>query len=320
VNDAGPAKQASVVGAAGFIGSALTARLRAAGLPVRTFTRDVPFCTGPGHLSPGLEHSETVFWLSTSVNPAVAEERPDLVAYDHDQFTALLRGLESMRIAPRVVLLSSGGTVYDPAGEPPYREDSPVSATTAYARAKLELEQALLGSGLPAGKKVVVRAANAYGPGQPAKRGQGVIAYWLSAVLEGEPLVLLGDRATARDYLYIEDLADALVAIHQHESGPPEILNLGSGKSTSLGELAQIVLDVVGDPALSFEDRPARSFDRPSTWLDIERATATLGWRPTTTMAEGVAASWRHLREQGPRPASAPASAPAARTSTAGPG
>jgi len=302
------------VGSAGFIGSALTARLRAAGLGVRTFTREASFCTGSGGLAPELENSETVFWLATSVNPAVAEERSDLVAYDHDQFTTLLQGLESVRPAPRVVLLSSGGTVYDPAEQPPYREDSPIRATTAYARAKVELERALLGSDLPNGRKVVVRAANAYGPGQPARRGQGVIAYWLNAVLRGDPLILLGDRETVRDYIYIDDLADALVKIHESPAALPPILNLGSGRSTSLGELSEIVLAAVGDPKLRFEDRPARSFDRPSTWLDIHLAMTTLGWHPRTPMAKGVESAWLHLQTQGPTPA------PPTRTPTATPG
>ena len=249
-----------------------------------------------------------MFWLATSVNPAVAEERSDLVAYDHDQFTTLLQGLESVRPAPRVVLLSSGGTVYDPAEQPPYREDSPIRATTAYARAKVELERALLGSDLPNGRKVVVRAANAYGPGQPARRGQGVIAYWLNAVRRGDPPVLLGDRETVRDYVYIEDLVDALITVHESSAAVPPVLNVGSGRSTSLGELSEIVLAAVGDPKLTFEHRPARSFDRPSTWLDIQLAGRTLGWQPTTPMADGVASAWRHLQSHGPDPTPAPPS------------
>src|SRR5215471_2029077 len=228
VNHGRRAGPATVVGSSGFVGSALTARLGAAGVRVRTFTRDVSFCTGPGQLAPELLDSETVFWLATSVNPAVAEERSDLVAYDHDQFATLLHGLESVRAAPRVILLSSGGTVYDPADDPPYSEDSPVRATTAYARAKLELERALLDSRLPAGRKLVVRAANAYGPGQPARRGQGVIAYWLNAVRRGDPPVLLGDRETVRDYVYIEDLVDALITVHETAAAVPPVLNVGS--------------------------------------------------------------------------------------------
>jgi UDP-glucose 4-epimerase len=274
--------------------------VEADGLRVRTFTREVPFRSGSGCLAPELEASDTLYWRCTSVNPAVAEERPDLVAYDHDQFTALLRGLELVRDAPRVVLLSSGGTVYDPASGPPYREDSPVGGTTAYARAKLELERALHSADLPAAAKVVVRAANAYGPGQPARRGQGVIAHWLNAARRGDPLVLLGERDTVRDFVHIDDLVDAMVRLDACAGGPPPILNVGSGARTSLGDLAEIVLRVVDDPALTFEVRPARPFDRPSTWLDIGLAARTLGWRPRTPMTDGVASAWRHLREHGP--------------------
>lgn len=286
---------AAVVGAAGFIGTALTRGLVAGGLQVAPFTRQVPFLTGSGRLAPEIEAAETVYWLATNVNPAVAEERPDLVAYDHDQFAAFLRGVEAMRRVPRLVLLSSGGTVYDPASAPPYREDSPTSATTAYAAAKLGLEEALRAADLTDAAKVVVRAANAYGPGQAARRGQGVIAHWLRAALVGDPLVLLGDRDTVRDYVYIDDLVDALVRLHTSAAHPP-VVNVGSGERTTLGDLAGIVLRVVDYPALEFEVRSARTFDRPSTWLDIGLAVRELGWHPRVPIADGVASVWRYLR------------------------
>lgn len=298
MNDGMP-REAAVVGASGFIGTALTRRLTTDGLRVRTFTRKAPFLTGAGDLASGVATSETVFWLSSSVNPAVAEERPDLVDYDQSQFEALLRCLESVPHSPRVVLLSSGGTVYDPRSDPPYREDSPVRATTAYARAKLALEASLRSADLPDRCKLVVRAANAYGPGQPARRGQGVIAYWLQAALTGQPLVLLGDLDTVRDYVHIDDLVGALVKVHGFAGDLPPVLNVGSGKRTSLGELADTVISVVEDRPLELEVRPARSFDLPSTWLDIGLAMQTLGWQPGVPLRDGVASAWRHLQEHG---------------------
>jgi UDP-glucose 4-epimerase len=286
-----------VVGASGFIGSALVRRIQSDGLPVGSFTREVPFLARSGEIAAEVAASHTVFWLSASINPAVAEHRPDLAAYDQTLFETFLRALEPLDRCPRVVLLSSGGTVYDPAAEAPYAEDSPVRGVTAYARAKLALEQTLLSAHLPDTCKVVVRAANAYGPGQPARRGQGVISHWLNAARDGRPLVLFGDRDTVRDYVYIDDLVDALVEVHIVAGDLPSILNVGSGQPTSLGEVAQTVVDVVGDNSLLIETRPARPFDLPNTWLDIDLAMRTLNWGPRTALRDGVAAAWRSVCE-----------------------
>lgn len=288
---------ATVVGASGFIGAALVRRLTADGVPVESFTRDRPFAAPPevqasrtAGWRPG-----TLFWLAANVNPAVAEARPDLVEVDECAFERALRALEAGESPPRVVLLSSGGTVYDTTRPPPYSETSPVAPTTTYARSKLALERALRSSSLPPECQLVVRVANAYGPGQLARRGQGVVAHWLRAAADGRPLVLIGDKESTRDYVYIDDIVDALVAIHDAPGALPPILNVGSGRGTSLAELAQTVLDVVGDPGLTIETRPARGFDVARTWLDPTLAAEILGWRPKTSLHEGVAATWLAL-------------------------
>lgn len=290
---------AAVVGAAGFIGSALVSRLAAGDVAVRAFTREVSFMAGRERLAPDASSSRTVFWLAASVNPAVAEERPDLVERDLATFEQLLRGVEAASDPPRIVLLSSGGVVYDPDSPPPYREDSPVRATTAYGESKLSLERLLRSADVPDESKIVVRVSNAYGPGQPARRGQGVIAHWLSAASTGHSLVLLGAPETVRDYVYVGDIVDALITVHRSAGPLPPIVNVGSGHGTSLGELAEIVLGVVSDPTLTLEVRPARAFDLSRNWLDIQLAARTLDWRPRTPLREGVAAAWQSLRTRG---------------------
>jgi UDP-glucose 4-epimerase len=290
---------AAVVGAAGFIGSALVSRLAASGVTVNAFTRDVSFMAGRERLARDASSSRTIFWLAASVNPAVAEERPDLVERDLTTFEQLLKGVEAAREPPRIVLLSSGGVVYDPDSPPPYREDSPVRATTAYGESKLSLERLLRSADVPDDSRIVVRVSNAYGPGQPARRGQGVIAHWLHAASTGQPLVLLGAPETARDYVYVGDIVDALIRVHRSARPVPPIVNVGSGHGTSLGELAEIVLGVVDDPTLTLEVRPARAFDLSRNWLDIQLAARALDWRPRTPLREGVAAAWASLRTRG---------------------
>lgn len=290
---------AAVVGAAGFLGSALVHTLRADGVPVATFTRKTPFLTDSGSPDDGLPAARTVFWLASSINPAIAESEPGRVREDREVFCSLLRALERLADPPRVVLVSSGGTVYDPRLPPPYREDSPARPRGAYGRAKLDLERLLHGAPGAAGRSLAVRVSNAYGPGQPAASGQGVIAYWLRALAAGEPITIFGDPATTRDYVYVDDIAAALAAVHRHPGPLPPVLNVGSGRPTSLTELAALVRAAAGDGA-AVEHRPARGFDVPHSWLDVRLAADLLGWHPRTSLPDGIAAAWRWTQSPPP--------------------
>jgi UDP-glucose 4-epimerase len=283
----------AVVGAGGFLGTALTSAARRAGLPLVGYTRAHPCLAPDGTPAPGLATARTVFWLASVINPALAEASPELVRADRDAFAALLAALHRLARPPRVVLLSSGGTVYDPAVPPPYAETAPTRPRTAYGRAKLALEAALAAAGLP--DTVVLRVSNVYGPGQPAVSGQGVVGYWLRAAAQGEPLTVYGDPDSTRDYVYVGDVAEAMLAAHR-AAAPPPVVNVGSGEPTSLRQLAGAVRDAVGDPGLRVEHQPARGFDRTHTWLDVGLAARTLGWRAETPLAAGIAAAWHAAR------------------------
>jgi UDP-glucose 4-epimerase len=290
------ADAATVIGANGFLGSALTAALERSGEPVAEYTRSVPFLSQDGVLDRGVAAARTVFWLASSINPAVAESRPDRVEADRRGFAALISSIRLIPKPPRLVLISSGGTVYDPSTPPPYSEDAPVRPRGAYGQAKLELETLLADAGLPAGQAVTLRIANAYGPGQPAASGQGVVAYWLRSAMRGEPLVVYGDPETTRDYLYVDDITQALLAVHRATGPLPPVLNIGSGRPTTLHDLARTVLDVAADPRLRLSFEPARTFDVPQTWLDIGLAAAALGWRPAVSLREGIGSTWLSIR------------------------
>jgi UDP-glucose 4-epimerase len=178
---------AAVCGASGFIGSRLAATLEQRGVRVARFARSTPILGSDGGLAPGLAEASTVFYLATSLSPAVAEKSPDLVVAEREAFTELLGRLRKEGRRPTIVLTSSGGTVYDPSAYPPYREDTPALPGTAYGRAKRDLERDLL-SWDKALNPVILRLANVYGPGQPAARGYGVLPHWLRALATGEKL------------------------------------------------------------------------------------------------------------------------------------
>ncbi|MFC4910169.1 NAD-dependent epimerase/dehydratase family protein [Actinomadura gamaensis] len=280
-----------VVGAAGFIGARLLDRLAREDRTVGAVTRGTPLVTARGP-HPDVRDAEIVYYLATSVNPAIAEDRPDLVAADRAAFERLLDALAGFRRPPLVVLTGSGGAVYDPDVPPPYDERTTTRPRSAYGRAKLELESALRARA-PAVPGLVLRLGNVYGPGQRTGTGQGVLAHWLRSIADRRPLRIYGDTAALRDYVYVDDVVDALVALRP-DATPAPVLNIGSGEGVSLQTLLEVIRSVVG-AELVLETRPARAFDRRDVALDIRLAASELGWRPRTTLAEGVALTWREL-------------------------
>ncbi len=278
--------RAAVVGAAGFLGSAVHDEL------VRREVRVLPYTRARSFLAASSEvtTADTVFWLASSIRPATAST--DMAAGQSD-LHAMGTLLDRLAAAPRrgrcrVVVVSSGGTVYDAQQRPPHRETGTTRAVNDYGRAMLAVED-LVRERAP--EHTVLRVANAYGPGQVARRGQGVIAHWLDAVARDEAITVLGDDQLARDYVYVDDVVAALVAVHEAHEAPP-LLNIGSGVGTGLGELVDAVRATVAPREVRVDRRPARSFDAPSTWLAVDRAADILDWEPRVPLDEGLVRTW----------------------------
>lgn len=233
---------------------------------------------------------QSVFWLASSIRPATAGDRPAAVEADRSALAVLIDGLTRLRSSARLVTVSSGGTVYDTAVPAPYGEGSSLRPVNAYGRAMLDIER-LVGAW---GDSCVLRVSNAYGPGQQPRFGQGVIAHWLAAVAAGDPVHVIGSDQVARDYVYVEDVVDALVDVG-NAGDPPPVVNIGSGRPTTLAELLAMISAVVSPRAVDVRRDPARSFDSPSTWLDISLARRRLGWEPRTELPAGLAVTWRSI-------------------------
>ena len=282
----------AVLGARGFVGGALRRRLEQQGRAVVAVGRGE--LRDPDALRQ-VAAARTVVWAATSVNPAIASENPELIARDRADFVEFLDLLERARTDARVVFMSSGGAIYGAEGAP-FRETSPARPISAYGAAKLDLEQLLRSrrSGT-----VSLRVSNVYGPGQNSSPGQGVINHWLRSVRAGTPIQVFGGLDTQRDYLYIDDLVAALVAVDEARDPLPEIINLGSGKPSSLAEVLEIVEAVTEDSDPRIERMPQRSFDLSVAWLDCRLAARDLGWHASTPLRDGVARQWEWLQRHG---------------------
>lgn len=275
----------AVVGSGGFLGRAIDRELVSRGHQVGRYTRDFPLLRD-GQWDPASREAHVVVWAAGGLTPALAAERPDLVAREIDAFRSVVDAAHDLPVVPRIVLLSSGGAVYGPPGHPAHRESDAPHPVNAYGEAKLAQERVLADSHETG---TAIRVANAFGPGQRGVRGQGVLALWIRAVLAGEPLRIYGDAA--RDYVYVDDVARA-VALVVERPDAPSVLNVGSGAPTHLGDLVDLVAYVAGPDRVRIERLPARGVDPGSTWLDITLAREALAWEPRTPLAEGIARMW----------------------------
>jgi len=192
----------------------------------------------------------------------------------------------------RVVFTSSGGTVYGPARELPIPETHPQNPITAYGITKLAVEKYLqMFEHLYHLDYVILRPSVPYGPRQNPLGRQGAVTVFLYRVAHGLPVTIWGDGSTTRDYFYISDLADALVASAERDLGENRIFNIGGGAEISLNQLVVLVEETIGQKAV-VEYRPARHFDASRIVLDTSLARQELNWRPKVSLAQGLAQTW----------------------------
>jgi UDP-glucose 4-epimerase len=281
-----------VVGARGFLGRGLVPALEREGPGVVALGREDAIVDARGKLTPAIARARAVYYLASTTNPKIANDHPDRVERDMKTFSLFLRAAAREDSPPVVVFPSSGGTVYDVSHPPPYDETSSVRASSVYGRAKLTMERALIEHLGERGR--ILRISNAYGPGQPVGTGQGVIAHWLHSALHGQEIQIFGDENVTRDFVFVDDVTAAFVRVAGSEHHL-RVINIGSGLPTSLGELIDVMLDVVGRKTQRVARFPARGFDAPHSFLDTTRARAELAWKPEVSLHEGVERTWRSL-------------------------
>jgi UDP-glucose 4-epimerase len=204
----------------------------------------------------------------------------------------LLRHLDLARElkVEKFVYMSSGGTVYGESRGLPLKEEDPLLPQSPYGIAKLAGERYVdmyqRAHRLPA---VIVRPSNIYGPGQRPFRGQGIVPIAFAAAFQGTPFTVFGDGTSVRDYLYVDDLCDAIhVVIAKADAG--EVLNIGSGEGLPVIELLRSIAQAAEESGHSLDlvFKPARPTDVHSNVLDISRLHALAPWQPRIPLCDGL--------------------------------
>lgn len=297
----------AVFGASGFLGSHLVDALLALGCRVRGFSRQSPGlltqrALGDPNLSlasldlsdpqvdfrPPLEGVTTCFHLVSSTVPSSSNLDPHAdVAVN---VLGSLRLLEAARLqgVQRIIFTSSGGTVYGIPRQVPIPEDHPTDPTCSYGISKLAIEKYLaLYQRLHGIDSVVLRIANPYGERQRPLASQGAVAVFLAKAMQRQPIEIWGDGSVVRDYVYVGDVIQALLAAAAYR-GRQDRFNIGSGRGLNLNQLVEaIAAELQLTPEVIH--RPGRPFDVPANILDIGLASRELGWMPAVSFREGLA-------------------------------
>jgi UDP-glucose 4-epimerase len=300
----------AVLGAGGFLGTNLCLALKGSVANLRGFGRRQSFpgalrgvewvegdFTDTTSLATAISGCDVVFHLVNATTPASANI--DKVADLEINVVGTLRLLEACRAegVKRIVFVSSGGTVYGIPSQIPTPENAATAPITAYGISKLSIERYLaLYEYLHGLEYRVLRLANPYGQYQTALKSQGVIAAFLRQVSRNEPIEIWGDGTVVRDYVYVDDVTQALrkAAIH---SGPSRIFNIGSGHGKSLNEIVESINSVLKvSPTVVF--RRGRSVDVPVSVLDTTLAQMELAWTPRIGFEDGLSRTWDWIQKQ----------------------
>jgi UDP-glucose 4-epimerase len=292
--------RAVVTGGAGFIGSNLVDALVERGDEV-TVIDDFSFGKRE-NLNPNatlLEHdigepfavdADVFFHLAAQADVQTSMKRPE---YDA---AVNVVGTVNVLVAAgdaQVIFSSSGGAGY---GECPVpaTEESPFLPLSPYGIAKKCGEEYLAGwNRIHGTSHVSLRFANVYGERQDSGLEGGVVAIFLERLARGEETVVFGDGDQRRDFVYVGDVVDSLLAAVGRSGGP---YNIGTGIGTSINDLHAACRSVSG------VDRPprheaARLGDILQSVVDPARAGRELGWRARTTLEQGLARSWAWTEE-----------------------
>ncbi|MBD8892474.1 NAD-dependent epimerase/dehydratase family protein [Roseibium litorale] len=295
-----------VTGASGYIGQVLTRALIADGSEVVALSRtprDVT-CEGiswqmyPVDTSEWLsllDGADTVFHLAWSTVPATSNESPvkDVV----ENIAPTIAMLEAIRLCaepPHVVFSSSGGTVYGVLANDAAQEDQLTKPISAYGISKLAVEGYLRSYFYNYGvSSISVRISNPFGIAGDSSTRFGAIPAFVKAGLQSQSVRIFGDGSIVRDYVYIDDVVEALVLAGKYR-GKCEIFNVGSGKGTSLNDLVRYI-SLVLSRKIEIEYIPVRQFDVPYSVLDVQKISRTLGWSPKVSLEDGVSKMLSHI-------------------------
>lgn len=298
-----------VVGGGGFIGSHLIQLLSedsrrsiiVAGrrpYPSTTLPANVQYVSGDISndvaLMPLLDNADEVIDLAYASVPKTSFDDPVTDVLSNLPATVNLLQKASSRNLRRLMLVSSGGTVYGSAKYLPIDESHPTDPISPYGITKLATEKyALMYHRLAELPVIIVRPGNPYGPNQFGNLAQGFIGAAMYAAIKKQKVMIFGERGTIRDYIHIDDMCLGMIAALEYGT-PGDIFNIGTGFGYDNCGILDLLSEVIKPHGYDLfrEHLPARSFDVAANVLSSARLTYLSGWRPSIALEDGLAKTW----------------------------
>lgn len=303
--------QVLVTGGAGFIGTHVCRRLLQEGHAVVVIDNE-----SNGHRSSLPEGVRFILGdvaLPAQLEPAFSP-RPDVVLHIAGQVSILksfANPADDLRTnvegtlcvlqacvrhkVPRLVYASSM-TIYGECQAVPTPETEPLKPNAYYGITKLAAERYVLATAERPDlgfdfHATALRMFSVYGPGQSFSNPyQGVLGIFAGNLLRGEPITVFGDGRQSRDFVFIDDIVEGWIKALRLER-PGLAINLGSGRSVSIRQLAEHAVAAFGHAPGSYPivHQPARPGEQRNVQADVSLAGAQLGWRPSTSLEQGLA-------------------------------
>ena len=304
-------RRVTVIGGLGFLGINLTMRVAGLGARVTVVTRStdrhrsatldceargIAVCEGDlrdqATMRAAVAGQDVVFNLAgqSGAVQSVNDPYTDLDTNCRGNLS-LLEALRIVNPNARLVFVSSR-LAYGRTGADPVDEDRTPAPLCPHAVHKVAVEQYLAVYGKVHNLSFsVARLTNPYGPGQPRERtSYGVVNRLIHIALSGDALPIYGDGRQRRDYIYVDDAVEALVALGESQAANGRIYNVGSGVGTPMVEMASAIAAMAGAGRLQFTDWPpvADAIETGDFIADISRIRREVGWEPRTTLEDGL--------------------------------
>jgi nucleoside-diphosphate-sugar epimerase len=201
----------------------------------------------------------------------------------------------------RRVVFASSSSVYGNSGSLPRVESATPDPISPYAVSKLAAERYCVGFSAVYGlETVALRYFNVFGPRQdPLSQYAAVVPRFISAVAAGRTAPVYGDGTQSRDFTYVANVVDANLLAAEAPDAAGRVLNVATGRSTTVNELADAIGTLLARP-VEREHLPDRAGDVRDSWADVAAARAMLGYEPRVGLEEGLRLAAEYFLEQVP--------------------
>lgn len=283
-----------VIGGTGFIGTELCRTLQERGQDVCSLSRGKPGkikgvdyisgdVTDTEKLTSAIRKADDIFILTGQVGPG----------FDVECERTSMAGIAEVLSAypEKRVYFTSTANVYGETTSP-VDEEVPCHPIEPYAKYKLEMES-LLGKMLSKNQLVIYRIANVYG----SPRNRGIVGLALKKLLEpdGKPLVVNGDGKQKRDYIFLDDVVEAMARV-QEKAGESDIVNIASGESHTLLDVIEMI-QKLSKKIIDYKVSNVSQEEIRNISLSQSKLREIYGYRPPTSLEAGIGKTIKRYQE-----------------------